>query len=193
MYYHVAKKHTPSTSEQSTVCSSCEKEVPSYYSVQQYLRKEHGAKQRKPSDLVADFNKIVEEEGDGGEKLKEELSACQDFLVDTEMENGKHKVFNFQMSNLDTKNINQKLEEVFNKLDPAAKIIISLRFVLRNVETGEYQYYYAHENNTFFEKSHLLCTKTDLISIKEKVEIIDIVEQCTQERQNKVEVQVDHK
>ena len=137
MNYHVAKKHAPSTSKQSTVCSSCEQEFPSYYSLQEHRRKEHGAKQRKPSDTVADLNKIVEEEGEDGEKLKEELSACQHFLVDTEMENGRHKVFNFQMSKLDTKIINEKLEEVFNKLDSAAKINIALGFVLRNVETGE--------------------------------------------------------
>ena len=165
MNYHVAKKHAPSTSKQSTVCSSCEQEFPSYYSLQQHRRKEHGVKQRKPSVTVADLNKIVEEEGDDGDKLKEELSACQHFLVDTEMENGRHKVFNFQMSKLDTKIINDKLEEVFNKLDSAAKINFALGFVLRNVETGEYRYYYAHENNTLFEKSHLLCTKADLITI----------------------------
>ena len=40
------------------------------------------------------------------------------------MENGRHKVFNFQMSKLDTKIINEKLEEVFNKLDSAAKSIL---------------------------------------------------------------------
>ena len=133
---------------------------------------------------MADFNKIVEEEGEDGEKLKEELSSCQHFLVDTEMENARHKAFNFQMSKLDTKIINEKLEEVFNKLDSAAKINIALRFVLRNVETGEYRYYYAHENNTLFEKLHLLSTKADLITIQGKVEQFDIVEQCTQERQN---------
>ena len=60
------------------------------------------------------------------------------------MENWIHKVFNFQMSKLDTKIINEKLEEVFNKLDSAAKIINALEFVLRNVEMGEYRYYYAH-------------------------------------------------
>ena len=60
-------------------------------------------KQRKPRDMVADMKKILEEEGEDGEKLKEELSACQHFLVDTEMENGRYKVFNFQMSKLDTK------------------------------------------------------------------------------------------
>ena len=60
----MAKKHVSSFSKQSTVCSSCEKEFPSYYSLQQHWREEHGAKQRKPSDTVADLNKIVEEEGD---------------------------------------------------------------------------------------------------------------------------------
>ena len=35
-----------------------------------------------------------------------------------------------------------------------------------------------------FEKSHLLCTKADLITIQGKVEKFDIAEQCTQERQN---------
>ena len=35
-----------------------------------------GAKQRKPSDTVADLNKILEEEREDGEKLKGELSAC---------------------------------------------------------------------------------------------------------------------
>ena len=173
----MAKKHGQPCSKQSTVCSSCEQEFPSYYSLQQHRRKEHGAKQRKPSDTVADLNKIVEDEGEDGEKLKEELSACQHFLVDTEWENGRNKVFNFQMSKLDTKVINEKLEEVFNKLDSAAKINIALGFVLRNIETGEYRYFYAHENNTLFEKSHLLCTKAHLITIQGKVEKFDIVEQ----------------
>ena len=61
-------------------------------------------------------------------------------------------------------------------IQKAAKINIALRFVLRNVETGVYRYYCA--------KSHLLSSKTDLIIIQGKVEKFDIVEQCTQQRQN---------
>ena len=37
------------------------------------------------------------------------------------------------MSKLDTKIINQKLEEVFNKLDSAANINIALGFVFQNI------------------------------------------------------------
>ena len=147
----MAKKHGQPSLKQSTVCPSCEQEFLSYYSLQKHRRKDHGAKQRKPSDTVADLNKIVEEEGEDGEKLKDELSDCQQFLVDTEMEKGRHKVFNFQMSDLDTEIINEKLEDVFNKLDSAAKINIALGFVIRSIETVEYRHFYAHENNTLFE------------------------------------------
>ena len=104
--------------------------------------------------------------------------------MDTEMSNGRHKLFNFQMSKLDTKIINKKLEEVFNKLDSAVKINIALGFVLRNIEIGEYQDFYDHENNTSFERSPLLCTKADLRTIQGKLEKFDIAEQCTKEPQN---------
>ena len=57
-------------------------------------------------------------------------------------------------------------------------------FSVKSKQTGDYRYNYAHENNTLFEKSHLLYTKTDLVTIQGKVEKFDIVEQCTQERQN---------
>ena len=46
----------------------------------------------------------------------------------------------------------------------------------RKLETGEHQYFYAHEINTVFEKSYLLCNKADLITIQGKVEKFDIVE-----------------
>ena len=114
------QKRAPSFSKQSTVCLSCEKEFSSNYSLQQHRRKELGAKQRRPSDTVADLSKIVEEEGEDGEKTKLDLSACQHFVVDTEMENGRHEVFNFQMSKLDNKIIVNR-EEFFNKLNSAVK------------------------------------------------------------------------
>ena len=59
MDHHVAKKHAEPSSKQSTVCPSCEQDFPIFYSLQQHRRKEHRAKQRKPSDIVADLNKIL--------------------------------------------------------------------------------------------------------------------------------------
>ena len=112
--------------QELTVCSSSEQESPSDYSLQKHSRKDHGAKQRKPSNTVPDLNKIVEQEVEDGEELKEELSVSQYFAVDTEIENGIDWVINFHMSKLDTKIINEKLEEVFNKLDSASMLDLLL-------------------------------------------------------------------
>ena len=75
------------------------------------------------------------------------------------MENGRNQVFNFKLSKLDPPEINKKLKEVYEKLNCAAKVNLAPGFILGNVDTDEYRYFYAHENNTFFEKSHLLCSK----------------------------------
>ena len=100
------------------------------------------------------------------------------------MENGRHRVFIFKLSKLDPSEINEKLKEVFEKLNSAAKINLSLGFILRNVDTDKNRYFYAHENNTFFEKSHLLCSKGDLVSLQDRVEKMDLIEICAQERAN---------
>ena len=91
------------------------------------------------------------------------------------MENGLHKVYNFNLAELDSQIINAKLEKVFESLKCAAKINIALGFVLRNQENGQYRYFYAHENNTLFEKSHLLCTRGDLTTIQDKVDHCDLL------------------
>ena len=64
------------------------------------------------------------------ESWKEELAACQHLLDDMHAEHGRQEVFNFSLSNLDTKEINEKLSEVFAKLNCAAKINIALGFLL---------------------------------------------------------------
>ena len=58
------------------------------------------------------------------------------FLVDTVMKIGRQKVFNYQMSMLDNKLINEIVKEVFNILDFAAKFNIAMGCVLRVLETG---------------------------------------------------------
>ena len=64
------------------------------------------------------------------------------------------------------------------------KINLSLGFILRKVDTDEYRYFQAHENNTIVEKSHLLCSKGDLVSLQYRVSKMYLVETCAQERAN---------
>ena len=129
------------------------------------------------------MNKILENE-EGSYQLRDELNACQHFLTDTEIENGHQMVFNFQFSKLDPTLVDEKLDQVFEKLDCAAKINIALGFVLCIIEASENRYFYAHENNTLFDKSMLLCTKADLTNKQNEINKQDILEVCTQERQN---------
>ena len=62
------------------------------------------------------------------ESLKSELEACKHFLVDSEFENGRHKVFNFALNVLDAHRMNEKLDTVFNSLKCAAKINMAFGF-----------------------------------------------------------------
>ena len=40
------------------------------------------------------------------QSLREELESCEHFLTDTELENGRHRVFNFAMSSFDMSLLN---------------------------------------------------------------------------------------
>ena len=100
------------------------------------------------------------------------------------LEKGRHRVFNFAMSTFDNSLINKKLDLVFNGLKFAAKVNFAFGFLLKNVEDGSCRYFYAHENNTLMERSKLVCTPDDNTNLKEKLQKMDIVDICTQERAN---------
>ena len=99
---------------------------------------------------------------DDNADLKEELQACQHFLVVSEPEKGRHRVFNFVMSTFDNSLVNKKLDLLSNGLKYAAKVNLAFGFVLKNIEDGSCRYFYAHENNTLMERSKLVCTPNDI-------------------------------
>ena len=159
--HHLAKHHAPQDKKLSTVCTICLEEYPSFYSLQQHKRRKHGTLTKVGNKSSKSLKKVLksEELDKNNEQLKQELSACQHFFDNTETENWIHRVFNLKLSKLDHSKINEKLKEVFEKLNCVAKRNLSLTFILRNVDTDEYRYFYAHENNTFFEKSRLVCSE----------------------------------
>ena len=121
-------------------------------------------------------------EGDDAD-IKGELQACQHFLVDSELEKGKHRVLSFAMSTFDNSLINKKWDLVFKGLKYAAKFNLAFGFVLINVEDGSCRNFYAHENNTVMERSKLVCTPNDITN-KKKLQKVDIADFCTRERAN---------
>ena len=141
--YHLAKHHAPKDIKLSTVCLE---EFPSFYSLQQHRRIKHGTSIKVRNKSREKLKEVLESEelDPNNEQLQPELSACQHFFDDTEMENGRHRVFNFKLYKLDPNEINDKLKEVFKKLNCAAKVNLALGFILRNVDTDKYRYFYAH-------------------------------------------------
>ena len=95
------------------------------------------------------------------------MESCKHFLADTEMENGRHRVFNFGVSSFDISLLNDKLDYVFKELKCAAKVNLAFGFVLKNNEDGMCRYFYAHEDNTVMEKLKLVC-KPDEITNPER-------------------------
>ena len=139
---------------------------------------EHGIEMKSPE---IDVNNLLE---DDDADLKEELQACQHFLVDSELEKGRHRVFIFAMSTFDNSLINGNLDLVFKGLKGAAKVNLAFGFVLKNFEGGSCRCFYAHENSTLMERSKLVCTTDDIANLKEKLQKMDIVDFCTRERAN---------
>ena len=54
-------------------------------------------------------------------RLREELRCCQHFLVDSEIERARHKVFNYAVEALNETVVNEKLDHFSNNLICAAQ------------------------------------------------------------------------
>ena len=131
-----------------------------------------------PSSI--DVEDIVVEVDD--QSSREDLKSCRQFLTDTEMESGRHRIFHFSMSSFDTPLLNDKLDYVFKRLKCAAKPNLAFGFVLKNFEDGTCRYFYAHENNIIMERSKLVCTQADLTNPKDRKQKMVFVDICTRER-----------
>ena len=100
------------------------------------------------------------------ENLREELGSCQHFLVNSELDSARHKVFNHAVETLNETIVNEKFDHFFNKLKCAAKVNLAFGFILKNREDGGISYFYAHENNALLDRSKLVCTHDDLAKLK---------------------------
>ena len=112
------------------------------------------------------------------------MTALRKNYVDSQLEKGLHRVFNFALDSLSAEKINSKLDYVFQQLKCAAKINLAFGFVLKNIGDASCRYFYAHENNTLLEKSNLLRTGDDLEHIKTLLARKDVIESCARERVN---------
>ena len=165
--YQIVKKHSVPRPSITYECKLCYADFPGFYALRQHKNTQHGTQVGFGASNI-DVEDIVGDVDD--QRSREELESCKHFLTDTEMENGRHRVFNFAMSSFDISLLNDKLDYVFKELKCAAKVNLAFGFVLKNIEDGMCRYFYAHEKNTIMEKSKLVCTPEDIVNLKEKIQ-----------------------
>ena len=54
-------------------------------------------------------------------RLREKLRSCQHFLVDSEFERARHKVFNYALETLNETFVNEKLDLFFQQFELCSK------------------------------------------------------------------------
>ena len=179
--YHIGKKHSAAGPKNNHTCKECSIEFPSSYSLRHHKQRYH------TGDTTSSGEKaVIQSLADAGDdkNLEEELQSCRKFLVDSEIQKGRHSVFNFVVNNLTAQVIEEKLDRVLDNLKCAATLNLALGFILKNIEDGKFRYFYAHENNTLLEQSKRLSNKEDMSKLKEIFKKSDVIESCTKERSN---------
>ena len=179
--YHFAKQHSAAGPSKTYNCTLCHAEFSGFYPSSQHKNTQHGThigfgtRNIDVEDIVGDVDY---------QSLREELQSCKDFLVDSEIQKGRHSVFNFAVNNLTAQVIEEKLDRVLDKLKCVAKHTLALSFILKDFELGKFRYFYAHENNNLLEQSKLVSNKDDMAKLKEILKKTDVIQSCTKERSN---------
>ena len=94
----------------------CFKELSDFYVLRQHKTSELGNHMKSPGLDVN--NRLEDDDAD----LREEIQASQHFLVDSELEKGRHRAFSFAMSTIDISLINSRLDLVFIGLKCASEV-----------------------------------------------------------------------
>ena len=121
--YHIAKKQSAPKLDVTFKCKLCYQECPGLYALRQHRNTQHGM-QIGSGTRDVDVEHIVGDVED--HRLREELRSCQHFLVDSEPESARHKVFNYAVETLNKTIVTEKLDAFFNNLKSAAKVNLAL-------------------------------------------------------------------
>ena len=179
--YHIVKQLSAAGPSKTYKCKLCHAEFPGFYTLRQHKEAQHGTQIGFGASNI-DVEDIVGDVDD--QSLREELQSCRHFLVDSEIQKGRHSVFNFAVNDLTAQVIEEKLDRVLDKLKCVARLNLVLGFILKNMEDGKFRYFYAPENNTLLEQSKLVSNKDDMAKLKEILKKTDVIESCTKERSN---------
>ena len=128
------KKHSAAGPKSNHTCKECRIEFPNFHSLRQNKQLYHTG-ETTSSGEKANMQNLADAGVD--KSREEELQSCRHFLVDSQIQKGRHSVFIFVVNNLTAQVIEEKLDRVLDNLKCAAKPNLALGFFLKNIEDGK--------------------------------------------------------
>jgi hypothetical protein len=94
-------------------------------------------------------------------------------------------VFNFPINNnLTIRTIAKHVRKIYFSQQYTFKINLSFGYILKNIETGEYRYFKAYDNQSIFPKPPLIGNPATLKKFIKWVEEIEVIENLLRQRKN---------
>ena len=142
--YHLVMKHSPTKADNTFKCKICYREFPGFYALRQHKNIQLGFPIKKTNVGPDD----MDNKADDGNLIKELLS-CQIFLVCSELERTRQKVFKYAIDNLNATIVDRKPEQFFNKPKCSPKENLALQFVVLIVTLLSKEHKNIHLGATF--------------------------------------------
>ena len=114
--YCVGKNHSAPEPAVVSKYKTCYQEFPEIYALRQQKNTQNGSSSKTENVHPDDNTNELEDTN-----LEQELRSCQYFLLDSEHETARQKVFSYAVKSLNDTLVNEKLDQLSDNLKRAAK------------------------------------------------------------------------
>ena len=101
------------------------------------------------------------------------------FFRVSDLEKARQKVFIYAIEHSNTTLVDRKIYHLFNNRTCSGKVNLAVGIILKRNT-----HFYAHENNTLFDRSKLACIRDDMAKQKDNLYRTDKIESCSRNRMN---------
>ena len=172
-------------------CSLCNSKFVTHYNLAEHKYEEHGVESHFRQSCEIEGVEKVDVIGslqNGDDALEKELRAVKHFLQPS-VTNYKHQiVFNFPLVEESHTALQTCMEKVFEELPCAAKVNLSFGYILKSNDEEDlkkpYRYFYAHDNQTLFDKAVTISDQSDLMFTLDRFEDEDFFAHIRSSRPN---------
>ena len=160
-------------------CSICRRSFLGFLQLRQHLASDHGMESIEVLRMHLP-NEIQENQG-AMECVEDNVHLIMRPNVNGQLLS-QHNFFNF--GHLSAENIDNQITEIVSTLDNAAKINFAIGFIMQDISSGKYYYFYAEKNNYILDEQFLLSKPGDVLDLKKLISQLDVIELMCKDRPN---------